>query len=368
MDVKRDLSSSDKDRLLRLAKRLQATPEAAYEERGTVAIWRDFLGEFGIPMRWGLGGRAPIVEWGSYGNASVSVAVTADLDAVGVPSGEAWRCEHTCGHFAQSVHALGLAHYLYTYSENQEVAVRVIGTPGEECRPLYDRTFPLPYMPGKRLLLNEGWFNGTDVVLSTHLADHLSTRSVQIVNGASGMVGVRLTQVKFEPDDDRPQGVRTLAGFMELWQDELRRVIGRMSRVRTRSFTDGIELWFDIPRACVLTEEMAQESLARVVKHSGVEARLISVYAPLTQSEALRKTALGVLKSDPFAPQIHRVSELPGATDLGDVSRLYPTLQLFVGGTTGSTHHSDFRVVDREFAFLWPIQWLVNMMAALSAK
>lgn len=56
---------------------------------------------------------------------------------------------------------------------------------------------------------------------------------------------------------------------------------------------------------------------------------------------------------------------LQGATDLGEVSALFPTLQIFVGGTKGMTHEHSFRVVDPLFSYIWPIIFVQKLIINL---
>ncbi len=365
-----DHYSAIRERLLLLARSLERTAEPAFEEKGTVEIWHRFLSEHQIPFRLALDGLAPVIDLGLFGRSEKSVVITVDLDAVGRVSGEGWLCEHTCGHFAQSVHALGLALLLHTYGGLKHVAVRIIGCPGEECRPVYDLDYPLPYIPGKQLLLKDGWFTGADAVLSTHLADHLSTGWVQLVDGADGMIGLRLHAPPFDPFDHRPISLKTHAGFLDEWQKEIRRITGRPQlKVRARPISTGIELWTAFPKELAdIQAQAVNEILARLSASTAVEVQLISSYAPLQQSESLQGIAEQVLKKDRVITNIQRISELPGSTDLGDVSQAYPVLQLFVGGTIGVTHDRNFQVVDEQFALLWPIQWLMNMLERLVAN
>ena len=359
-----------RERLLRLAKALMTTAEPAFEETRTVAIWGDFLSEHKIPVRWALDGHSPVIDVGGFGQAKKSVVVTADLDAVGMVSDEEWFCEHTCGHFAQSVHALGLALLLHTYGGLENIAVRIIGCPGEECRPVYDDAYPLPYVPGKQWLLKDGWFKGADAVLSTHLADQLSSGGVQIVDGAEGMIGLRLRMPSFEPDDQRPLSMRTYAGFLENWQKEIRRITGSPQlKVRARPIKSGIELWTGFPKELAAIQmQMVDEILVRLSSNTAIQVELISSYAPLQQSTWLQELAENVLKKEEAQLHIHHLHELPGSTDLGDVSQVYPVFQLFIGGTAGVTHDHHFHIVDEQFALLWPIQWLMNMIEELAVN
>ncbi len=368
MNIFDEKSISIKNRLLHLAKSLQATAEPAFEESKTIAIWRDFLIEQQIPVKWALHGRAPVVDWGLFGQAAISIVITADLDAVGVESGSTWFCEHTCGHFAQSVHALGLTYLLFTYGINKDVAVRIIGCPGEECRPIYDLEYPLPYRTGKQRLLEEGWFSGANAVLATHLADDLTSQTVQFVSGANGVIGIRLCTPQYDPSDQRPPSLRTYAGILEKWQEEVRYITGDPQlKVRARPVRTGIELWTEFPQELAAMQARAVDEILEQLKaQASIDVQLISSYAPLVQSKWLQDIAFKVLNQEHGLTHIHIVDQLSGATDLGDVSKDYPVFQLFVGGTSGFTHDSKFQVIDDNFALLWPIQWLMSMIEELA--
>lgn len=336
-----------------LARRLQDVSEPAFAETVTVQIWKEFLQAEQIPHRYGLQGKAPIIDVGSFAEATYKIVVTADLDAVGRTQGDGWVCEQSCGHFAQSVHALGLAKVLSEYGVPNGVAVRIIGCPGEECRPVYDANYPLPYLGGKQQLLAEGWFAKANIVLATHLADGLPTRAVQIVEGVNGMIGIRC----------KHHSTSDCGAFRQAWQAALRAITSYdQLSVTERQGGAGLELWAELPRRKEKYYIPVHVLFQEVAKRHGISAELICEYAPLRQNRHLQKRVADVLKYDQEHIQPFHIKWLPGATDLGDVSQLYPTFQLFVGGTKGMTHTSEFHIVDPEFALFWPIEWLWRMV------
>ena len=47
-----------------------------------------------------------------------------------------------------------------------------------------------------------------------------------------------------------------------------------------------------------------------------------------------------------------------GSTDLGDISHLVPCMHIWTGGISGALHASDFKVTDREAAFIMPAKMM----------
>lgn len=339
-EVRAILPSTSDERLLRLAHELHELPEPGYGEERTVDVWRQFAQEMQMPFRTLLQGRAPVVEIGNPDAAVLHITVTADLDAVCDDSGT-WS--HSCGHHAQSVHSLGLAWAAHRGAIPSDIHLTCIGCPAEECLPAMLESYDaLPFYPGKQKLLAEGAFFPSDFVISTHLADDEPSRTAMICRGARGGIWFRVLSLD--------------EGWEQQCTDTVRRVIGlSAASITVRPAGDVI----------ILTRTHAPtqwDSLYTALTDLGLSVQLVTAYAPLVHDEPLRHRVGRVIRERHPDVRVRYQGYLPGMTDLGDVSQVFPTLQVFIGGTKGVTHTPNFRIVDQWFAYCWPILMLCSVI------
>ena len=345
--------------IIALAETLRNLPEPGYGEKKTVEVWRAFAKHHSLPFDTFLDGQAPLIQLGDPKQAVTRIAVTADLDAVGVRRQGALAWEHLCGHHAQSAHALGLALLVKEQGLSPRLSIRLVGCPAEECMPAYDREYPLPFVPGKRRLLTAGCFSGVTAVLGTHLADDAPERSVILSHGAHGGIWLRVRESATAGappyTDGRENAVR----------QSLAPILGAHA-VAVR-LADACENGVDVRVETAPHGGEAVPHGGRVADQltlGGMPAMLVAEYVPLVHDDVLRGIARRLLREQERAGGLRMIDQiwLPGVTDLGYVGSAIPTLQVFVGGTKGETHSPEFRVVDPYFAYVWP-GWFLYAMA-----
>lgn len=354
-----------KTELIALAHELQELAEPGYEEVGTVAVWERISRTYGLAFELLLGNTTPVITIGDYQHAKKKIVVTADLDAVGVTECGSLNWRHLCGHHAQSVHALGLAMFLARDSLPDGVALRIVGCPAEECRPAFDPQWPIPYVTGKQRLLSEEVFAGAAAVLGTHLADNSPGRVAYVVDHIRGGIWLRMTPWPecLSIEQSEPSRLEEIAQAVSARAAMI--LYPHCASHTYKIGSAGIDFWMETtPGSCVSQEDV--RTLAQTLSEMFcMSAELVVRYAPLVQNSELRRRARSLLADMTPCVTIAELTELPGATDLGDVSQVAPTLQLFVGGTVGVTHQREFQVVDELFAYVWPIAYLARMLEAL---
>ncbi len=353
--------------LIALARELQELAEPGYEETRTIAVWERVARAYGLTFEVLLEGTTPVITLGDYDQAAKKVIVTADLDAVGVQKcgNLIWR--HLCGHHAQSVHALGLAMLLARDSDAlpSGAALRIIGCPAEECRPAFDPQWPIPFVPGKQQLLAAGVFADATAILSTHLADDAPERVAIVVDHIRGGIWLRMTPAPELLSREWPESLQ-LENIAQKAAAAAALILRSSCAHHTykRGSAD-IDLWLETAPGSRVSQEDARALERQLAKMFGMPVELVVRYGPLVQDADLSGRAQAVLADMTSSITVKQLTELPGATDLGDVSQQAPTLQLFVGGTSGVTHDSEFRIVDESFAYVWPISYLVRMLEVL---
>lgn len=125
--------------VVELRHELHRNPELGYEESGTVARLRAFMGELGgAEVRTGIAGTGMVVLFGAE-KAGPCVALRADMDALPVTeTGEVpWRSRvagkmHACGHDGHSAMLAGAARILAERAGELEGPVKLIFQPAEE--------------------------------------------------------------------------------------------------------------------------------------------------------------------------------------------------------------------------------------------
>lgn len=340
--------------LLEFAQALEQCPEAGFREHQTRALWRQFADSHQLQYHTELNGLAPVVTLGDYERASTRILFTADLDAVGSCNhAGVLSYRHLCGHHAQSVHGLGMALVAQSHPLPQGVALRVVGCPAEECFPITPDAHEAPFVAGKQKLLHEGVFASATHVLSTHLADDTPDRTVTIAYGAHGVIWLHLTR-RFDSQFENESEVREF----------LKKYISKyvLSTMITSDST-GWDIKLRTHRIGNTWPPDARD-LINDMQSDGVSAQLITQYAPLLHDVWLRGLAKRVLKAQQGI-QVRDALWLLGVTDLGDVSCYKPTLQVFIGGTSFPTHHPQFQVVDRWFAYIWPIGFMTQLITEI---
>ncbi len=355
--------------LIALAREFQELAEPGYEEVRTVAVWERVAHTHGLTFARFLEGTAPVITFGDYGRAAKKIIVTADLDAVGVLESERLNWRHLCGHHAQSAHALGLAMFLARDTLPNGVALRIVGCPAEECRPAFDPQWPIPFVTGKQRLLSQGVFAGAAAVLSTHLADDAPDRIAYVVDRVRGGVWLRMTPPAKHPAAESPAREPDQSAQL----DEIAKTAAARAAMilhpncvahTYKRGSAGIDLWLETAPGSRVSQADVRTLAQALSETFKMSVEPVVKYAPLVQDPQLSGRARSVLAAMTAPITVGRLKQLPGATDLGDVSEAAPTLQLFVGGTAGVTHEREFRIVDESFAYVWPIAFLARMLRA----
>lgn len=332
-----DLYKSIADELLPLALQLQQSAEPGYRELKTRSIWENFAHKHGLLLHFMVEGTAPVITLGDFGHVRYNLVFTADLDAVWESNSQQWL--HLCGHHVQSVHAFALALLYQRAFFSQDIAIRLIGSPAEECLPAFFPKQVQSFVPGKRRLYEEGAFAKASAVLSTHVADHLPTRAVVLARGAYGLLWLRF-------NDDSPVSwdlhTDNIAYIEEFLGSHLVDIAAkdRDVRIRTRSDTDG-------------TFDFSSEKVMEHLRKRGAVVSLVAEYPPLQQDLWWLKQARRVLRSRHPDIACLDTNVLYGFTDLGVLSGTIPVCQLFVGGTRNMTHDPSFTVEDESFTYIW---------------
>jgi amidohydrolase len=147
-----------REELIRIADRIHANPEVAFEEVESAALLCDVLEGSGFDVVRGAGGLATAFVATLQGReGGPTVALLAEYDAL--PG-----LGHACGHNLIGTAAVGAGLALKEVLPDLAGTIQIIGTPAEEGG------------GGKAYLVDAGIFEGVDAAMMVHPSNHDMTR------------------------------------------------------------------------------------------------------------------------------------------------------------------------------------------------
>lgn len=321
-----------RDALLRFSHTLHANPETAWQEHESVRACVALLAEFGIAAEIGVAGleTAFIAEFGDSGPC---IALCCEYDALP-------EIGHACGHNIIATAAIGAA--IGLARSGAPMRVRLVGTPAEESG------------AGKALLVNRGVFDGADAALMVHpyyedVADFVSFAGTVFAIDFTGVpahavlapergVNASDAALLFQnavallrqqlPQNTWIQAASHVDGDLRQIPDHATVNVG----IRSRS-TDIREAVRSRVEACAEGAAIATGCTVayRRPPHQGYDA--FELHEPLARAYEANAAELGRSTFHPGVPTT--------ATDMGNVSRVVPSLHALIGiDTDGAMPHS----------------------------
>ena len=316
-------------------------------------------------------------------DAEINVCVIGEMDAIKCfdhpNSDKLTGAAHACGHNAQVASMIGAAYGLVKSGVLEELNGKVtfFAVPAEEFaeldfrRNLVDKN-EITYMAGKQELIHIGAFNDVDIAMMIH--SHASTpeKYLYLEGSSLGFEAKKISFLGKAAHGSEPwNGVNALNAAMltlsainanrETFKDE--------DKVRIHPIvTNGGDIVNVIPdKAVIETYVRAANSKAladaankvdNAVKAGAMaigtdyEIKNIKGYAPLKQDSMLSKVFEEVAKE--FIPEtnIYHGVNMTGSTDMGDLSEVIPSIQPTLGGFEGALHSKDFKIADKETAYI----------------
>ena len=150
--------------MVELRRYFHKNPELSFEEVHTPAKIADYLGQLGIEVRTGVGGRG-VVGLIKGGKPGKTVALRADFDALPIQDMKdvPYRSAvpgvmHACGHDAHTTIVLAVAKVLSEIKETLHGNIVLIHQFGEEVAP-----------GGAKPMIEDGCLEGVDAIFGTHV-------------------------------------------------------------------------------------------------------------------------------------------------------------------------------------------------------
>jgi amidohydrolase len=303
-----------------LSRQLHDNPEVAFKERRSSALLIDFLTRNGFSVKKGIC-KLPTAFRGTYGAGRPAIAFLAEYDALP-------KLGHACGHnlIATSSVAAGLASRKAVDVLGGSVAV--FGTPGEE---LYG---------GKVIMADAGAFNDIDIAMITHPGGNrvmmntlaCATLQVEFIGRAAHAAAI--------PE----AGINALEAMIQSFNaiNSLRQHIKDRARIHG-IITDGGEAANITPAHTAATFmvraendtylEVLKEKVLSCFTGAGVATgaelkyRWGEQYAAMVNNLAMARLFQKNMRSLGRRIPLGDAGRWGGSTDVGNVSRLVPTIQ-----------------------------------------
>lgn len=332
------------------------------------------------------------------GKPGPNIGLIAEFDAVptlGHPyASEDLYAAHTCGHYAQLgvmlslFLAIGQSHML----DGLCGKVTLLVTPGEEfCDMDYRkgliREGKLHHPSGKQEMIVTGVFDDVDIMLSCHAMGIDMTRyHAEVGSGLNGFIQKRAVfRGRAAHAGANPEGginALNAANLAMTGINFLRETFRAEDAIRVHFvMQEGGQTVNTVPSRTQLelyiraktvdaifeTEAKVNRALRAGALAIGCELEIQDTpgYFPLHQdenlTELLKKHIEAYVPADMIAQGTHGFA----SGDMGDVSLMWPTVEIGVAGFCGAIHGKDFRTADPEQAYCVPAHYFADAVADL---
>ena len=385
--------------MIELSEDIYRHPELGFKEFRSRSKVVEILEQAGIPYEdAAYTGLTACLDSGKPGP---NIGLIAEFDAVptlGHPcANEGDYAAHTCGHYAH----LGVMLSLFLAIKKSDILKELCGkvtlliTPGEEfCDMDYRKELirqgKLSYPSGKQEMIAAGVFDTIDIMLSCHamgldmtkyhaeigasLNGFIQKRAVfygkaahaganpeggiNALNAANlAMTGINFLRETFRAEDAvrvhfvMQEGGQTVNTVPSRTQLEM--------YIRARS-TDAI---FE-------TNDKVNRALrgGALAINCGLEIQDMPGYFPLHQdknlTELVKKHILDYMEPSMVAQGTHGFA----SGDMGDISMMWPTVEIGTAGFEGTIHGKDFKTVDPEQAYCVPAHYFADTVIDLLSE
>lgn len=372
---------ANRDKIINFAESINREPEVGFKEIKTAAKVKAAFTGLGIKYKSDLAitGVKGILEARKEGP---TVAVLAELDAIinhdhplaDKESGAA----HGCGHFAQLAQLIGAAYGLKAIMKELSGKVVLFAVPAEEFINLEFREGlrsegRIKYFGGKQELIRRGEFDNIDLVFMQHAQSEYPGRKAYISAGSNGFIGksvrfigraahagaapfkginalnafnIALTAIHAQRETFKNEDMVRVHPIITKGGDSVNVVPSEVKvelYVRARTIEAIKEVSIKVDRAL---------KAGALAVGAQVEITNIPGYLPIENNEKLKciweDNAVKLLGKE----NVLSVGAKGGSTDMGDLTQIKPGIHPYVGSFSGDLHSKDFKVVDKEMAYL----------------
>jgi len=373
-----------KEELISIGEKILKNPELGYKEEKTAELVKKNFEKVGIEYRDKL---ALTGVKGKIGIKSPNIAILGELDAVISPdhpyANKKTGAAHACGHNTMITNLLGVCFGLIDSKviKNLDGSVTFFAVPAEEYieiefRKKLMKEGKIEFLGGKQELIRLGEFDDIDMAMMFHPAPNLPARIVNTNLSMNGFIGKMIRYVgRGSHAGAAPEeginalnaaiiGLQGINSLRETFKDEdcirVHPIITKGGEgVNIVPSDVRIESYVRAKKIDVLVEtnkkvNKALEAGAMAIG-ANIEINDLPGYMPLIPNDimgkAFSKNASEILGNENvMESSIHST----GSSDMGDVTQIIPGIHPFVGGFEGGLHSKEFKIVDKEMAYIIP--------------
>ena len=247
----------------------------------------------------------------------------------------------------------------------------------------------IAYLGGKQQLIYEGVFDDIDMAMMLHSETDAPCDRIVVDGPAGGFIGKGVTFLGKEAHAGGApwDGINALnaASLAIMGIHANRETFRDEDRVRVHPIlTKGGDLVNTVPAdvrmesyvraASISAMQSANEKVNRSIRGAAymvgaeVDIREIPGYLPMEQNTDLS----GLLEANArqLAPglSVEHGHVFCGSTDMGDLSYLIPVIQPTITGFSGAAHSKDFRITDKNLAYILPAKLMAATVIDLLAE
>ena len=381
------------DEIVGLGERIRKHPELGFKEFKTARVVEDTLGALGLKPKTGLALTGVRADAPGRAGDGPTFALLGELDGLvvaGHPEGDpATGAAHACGHNAQVAALLGAAMGLIDAAALDALSGRVVffAVPAEEYgdiewRVTQARAGKLEFLGGKPELLRLGHFDDVDLSMMIHLTSRAEDGKTGVPGSNNGCLvkTIRYFGRTAHAGGAPHMGINALyaaqVGLTAV--NAIRETFRDEDTIRVHPIiTHGGSQVNVIPADVRLetyvrgrTVEAILEAEKRVDRAfkagalalgARVEIETLPGYMPMTCDATMARHYQANAARLVGAEHYREIGHRTGSTDMGDLSMVMPILHPYVGGSVGSGHGADYRIVDSQLAYVTNAKALAAM-------
>ncbi|GAA0177039.1 amidohydrolase [Clostridium sediminicola] len=386
-----------REEIISIGEDIYSHPELGYKEFYATNVVCDKFKELGLSVKSNIavtGCRGSINEE----KCGPRIAILGEIDAIMCSEHKDADKEtgavHACGHHIQTAAMIGVAIGLIRSKAFEQLNGKIdfMAVPAEEFVELEYRSKlkeagKIKFFGGKQELIANGEFDDVNMSMMIHSLD-LSREGKQALIGpvGNGFIGKKVQFIGKESHaGGAPEkGINALNAAMLAINNihAQRETFAEADKVRVHPIiTKGGDIVNVVPadvrmesyvRARTIdgmidANKKVNRSLLAGAMAIGASVKIDEIpgYLPLLKNTDLDYLFKNNLQSIIPEETISEGGDFTGSFDFGDVSHIMPTLHPMIGGISGDLHTRDFKVSDKELAYIVPAKAMATTVVDL---
>jgi len=380
-----------KEELISIGKKIFKNPELGFKEEKTANLVKETFEKIGIEYKKNLaltGIKATIPGR----KKSPNIAILGEMDAVISPdhpfANKETGAAHACGHHTMIANLLGVGIGLFNSGVMKDLdgSVTLFAVPAEEYIEIEYRKKlmeegKIAFLGGKQELIKLGEFDDIDMAMMFHPLPNTPNRVIYTNISSNGFVGkiVRYIGKGSHAGEAPEKGVNALnAAILGLQAiNSLRETFKNEDFIKVHPIItkggDGVNIIPSDVRIESYVRAKNMEMLMETNKkiNQALEAGAMAIgcniviedlpgYMPMISNNIMAKIFSKNASEIIGKENVNNISmHSSGSTDMGDITQIIPGIQPKIGGFEGGAHSKDFKITDKEMAYIIPAKIMV---------